>query len=146
VTVWVTERNVRYVQARPTEPKPIRTAVLYDRDCGFCKLALNQILRWDRAHRLEPVPIQSDEGRHLLSAMDPDERFDSWHLITERGKLYSAGAAAAPLARVLPGGQPLAALFTTFPGATETAYRFIADHRATFARLLRVDASCEVRS
>jgi predicted DCC family thiol-disulfide oxidoreductase YuxK len=121
-----------------------RTIVLYDRDCGFCKWALNKLLRWDRARRLEPVPIQSAEGGRLLADLDPQKRLDSWHLITDTGELYSAGAAAAPLARALPGGRPLAAVFAAFPGSTETAYRYVAGHRNAIARLLRVDASCNV--
>jgi predicted DCC family thiol-disulfide oxidoreductase YuxK len=120
------------------------TIVLYDRDCGLCKWALNQLLRWDRARRIEPVPIQSAKGGRLLADLDPEARLDSWHLITDTGELYSAGAAAAPLARVLAGGRPLAALFAAFPGSTEAAYRFVADHRSAIARLLRVDASCDV--
>ena len=120
-----------------------RTTVLYDRDCGFCKWALNKISLWDRGDRLEPVAIQSDEGQRLLSALDPDERLDSWHLVTEGGKLCSGGAAAAPLARVLPAGRPLAALFAAFPRPTAAAYRFVANNRSGFARLLRVNASCE---
>jgi predicted DCC family thiol-disulfide oxidoreductase YuxK len=118
--------------------------VLYDRDCGFCKWALNKLLRWDRARRLEPVPIQSAEGGRLLAGLDPEERLDSWHLITDSGELYSAGAAAAPLARVLPGGRPLAALFAASPGSTEAAYRFVANHRSGIGRLFRIDASCDV--
>ena len=114
------------------------TIVLYDQDCGFCRWSLKKILRWDRARRLAPVAIQSDEGDRLLAGVDPERRLDSWHVVTEDGRLYSAGAAAPPLARVLPGGRPLAALFAAFPRATEAAYRFIANHRSELARLLRL--------
>jgi predicted DCC family thiol-disulfide oxidoreductase YuxK len=112
------------------------TIVLYDRDCGFCKWTLNKILRWDRARRLSPVAIQSDEGDRLLAEVDPAKRVDSWHLLTEDGQLYSAGAAAVPLTRLLPGGRPLAALFAAFPVPTEAAYRFVVNHRSELARLL----------
>jgi predicted DCC family thiol-disulfide oxidoreductase YuxK len=115
-----------------------RPVVLYDRDCGFCSWALARVLAWDRAGRLRPVAIQSDEGQRLLEPVDPEARLDSWHFVDEDGALYSAGAAAAPLARVLPGGRPLAALFTAFPGATERAYRYVAGHRGRWARLLRL--------
>ena len=121
------------------------TIVLHDRDCGFCKWTLNKILRWDRARRLGPVAIQSDEGGRHLAGLGPEERLDSWHLVTEDGQLYSAGAAAAPLARLLPGGRSLAVLFAAFPRPTEAAYRFVANHRSQLARLLRVDSSCNVR-
>jgi predicted DCC family thiol-disulfide oxidoreductase YuxK len=95
------------------------------------------ILRWDRHRRLHPVAIQSEEGGRLLAGMSEAERLASWHLAAPDGSVVSAGAAAAPLARLLPGGRPLAALFDAFPGATERAYRWVANHRGTLGRLLR---------
>ena len=119
--------------------------VLYDRDCGFCKWSLGKILAWDRPRRLRAVPIQSPEGERLLAGIDSNRRLDSWHFVDSDGTLHSAGAAAEPLARVLPGGRPLAAIFGTFPGVTDRAYRYVARHRDRWARLLRIDATCEVR-
>jgi predicted DCC family thiol-disulfide oxidoreductase YuxK len=118
--------------------------ILYDEECGFCKWSLDKILAWDRSRRLRPVAIQSEEGGRLLAAVDPSERLDSWHLISH-GELFSAGAAAGPLARVLPGGHPLAVAFGAFPTQTDRAYRYIARHRRRWARLLRIDASYEFR-
>ncbi len=125
-----------------SRPQP---AVLYDDDCAFCKWSLNKILAWDRRRRLRPVAIQSDEGQALLAEVPEGERLESWHLALPSGELFSAGAAAAPLAELLPGGPPLARLFRSFPGPTERAYRYVASHRDRFARLARVDASCQVR-
>jgi predicted DCC family thiol-disulfide oxidoreductase YuxK len=119
--------------------------ILYDRDCGFCKWSLNRVLAWDRRCRLRPVAIQTEEGQELLAPIEPEHRLDSWHLLTPAGELLSGGAAAAPLAALLPGGRPLAAAFRAFPGATERAYGWVADHRDRLARLLRIDESCEVR-
>lgn len=122
-----------------------QSVVLYDEDCGFCRWSLDKILAWDRAKRLRPIAIQSEEGSRLLAAIAPDARLDSWHLVRADGKLFSAGAAVEPLARLLPGGRPLAAVFAAFPGLTERAYGFAARHRFWLARLLRVDANCQVR-
>ena len=121
-----------------------RVTILYDRDCGFCKWSLDKILAWDRHHRLTPVAIQSDEGQRLLAPIPPARRLDSWHLVGD-GQVLSAGAAAPPLFGALPGGRPLAALMRAFPRATERAYRWVAEHRDLLARLLRIDASCNVR-
>jgi predicted DCC family thiol-disulfide oxidoreductase YuxK len=120
-----------------------RSVVLYDGDCAFCKWSVDRILRWDRSRRLRAVPIQSEEGDRLLAAVDPARRLDSWHLVTPDGRLFSAGAAAEPLARSLPFGRPLAALFGAFPGLTERVYVEIARRRSLWARLLRVDSRCE---
>jgi predicted DCC family thiol-disulfide oxidoreductase YuxK len=121
-----------------------RLAVLYDRDCGFCKWSLDKILAWDRNRRLRPVAIQSEEGQRLLADVEPERRLDSWHLV-EDGKVSSAGAAAPRLFEALPGGRPLAAVLRAFPGATERAYRWVAGHRDLMARLLRIDATCQLR-
>jgi predicted DCC family thiol-disulfide oxidoreductase YuxK len=76
--------------------------------------------------------------------MPAAERLDSWHLLTESG-VVSGGAAAEPLARALPGGQPLAALFRRFPGATDRAYRWIAANRARFGRIARLEPGEKLR-
>ena len=120
-------------------------AVLYDADCGFCKWSLDKILAWDRRRALRPVAIQSDEGDRLLASVPEPVRLDSWHLVLPSGEVRSAGAAAAPLARALPAGKPLALLFERFPRTTDRAYRYVAEHRDRFARLVGADATCSLR-
>jgi predicted DCC family thiol-disulfide oxidoreductase YuxK len=121
-----------------------KATVLYDRDCTFCRWSLDKVLAWDRG-RLRPVEIQSEEGQRLLAPIPEHTRLESWHLVTPGGELLSAGAAAAPLAGMLPGGRPLASLFRAFPRTTERAYRWVAGHRELFTRVLRIDSTCEVR-
>jgi predicted DCC family thiol-disulfide oxidoreductase YuxK len=123
---------------------PEQLAVLYDRDCGFCKWSLDKILAWDRNRRLRPVAIQSEEGGRLLAEVEPERRLDSWHLV-EDGEVRSAGDAAPRRFEQLPGGGPLAAAVRAFPGVTERAYRGGAGHRDLLARLLRIDATCQLR-
>jgi predicted DCC family thiol-disulfide oxidoreductase YuxK len=125
-----------------TRPQAI---VLYDADCGFCKWSLDKILAWDRRGALHPVPIQAEEGDVLLASVPPGRRLDSFHLVPTRGKVLSGGAALAELAALLPGGGPLAFCFRAFPKLTERAYRLVADNRTRLARMLRIDASCELR-
>jgi predicted DCC family thiol-disulfide oxidoreductase YuxK len=120
--------------------KGARGIVLYDANCGFCRWSLDKILAWDRSGRLRAAAIQSAEGERLLAGLSLEERLGSWHLVAGDGKLYSAGAAAEPLARLLPAGRPLAAVFHAFPGLTERAYRYVAGHRDRWSRLLRIDA------
>jgi predicted DCC family thiol-disulfide oxidoreductase YuxK len=125
-------------------PAARQLAVLYDRDCGFCKWALDKLLAWDRRHRLRPVAIQSEEGQRLLAGIVPERRLESWHLVCD-GEIRSAGGAAPQLFEALPGGRPLATLLRAFPRLTERAYRWVADHRELLARLLRIDATCDLR-
>jgi predicted DCC family thiol-disulfide oxidoreductase YuxK len=119
--------------------------VLYDSDCGFCKWSLDKLLAWDRRRALRPVPIQSREGESLLAPIPPDKRLDSWHLITPDGAIHSAGAGAPFLFEVLPGGRPFAAIFRAFPGVTQRAYGWVAGHRDRLARIVGVDAGCQLR-
>jgi predicted DCC family thiol-disulfide oxidoreductase YuxK len=95
--------------------------IIYDPDCGFCRVCVALVLRWDRHKRLRPVP---------------GEDLDSWQLILPEGKVVSAGAAFPPLLRLLPGGAPLARVADRFPGAAERGYRFVADRRSAFGRIL----------
>jgi predicted DCC family thiol-disulfide oxidoreductase YuxK len=121
-----------------------RATVLYDADCGFCRWSMDKILWWDRRRRLRPVPLQSTEADTLLPAdMDPQTRMASWHLVTDGGHAYSAGAAAAPLLRLLPGGRPVAAVAATFPRTTQRVYRWVTHHRDRLAKLVGAKA-CSV--
>ena len=114
--------------------------VLYDADCGFCKLAVRSLLWLDRRRCLRPVAIQGAEGRALLGGLPEPQRLGSAHLLSPDGTLYSGGAAAAPLAELLPGGSIAARLFLRFPSATDHAYRWVARRRGLLGRLgLRTD-------
>jgi predicted DCC family thiol-disulfide oxidoreductase YuxK len=126
-------------------PRRSRAIVLYDRDCGFCIWSLDKILAWDRNGIVCPVAIQSPDGAQLLAAIPEPERLRSWHLALPSGELRSAGAAAAPLVAMLPGGRPLAFLLRRFPRATDRCYRYIADHRGRFARLVGASSSSRLR-
>jgi predicted DCC family thiol-disulfide oxidoreductase YuxK len=117
-------------------PAAGRAALLYDEDCGFCRCALRAVLAWDRRGRLRAVAIQDREGERLLAGMGAEERMDSWHLADANGSLHSAGAALAPLLRMLRGGAPLAAAAEAFPALAERSYRAVADHRAGLHRVL----------
>jgi predicted DCC family thiol-disulfide oxidoreductase YuxK len=110
--------------------------VLYDSDCGFCRWALDKILSWDRTGNLRPVALQSAEAAELLDGMPEEERMASWHLLAADGKVYSGGAAAAPLLRLLPRGSPVAALVAALPGPTDRAYRWVARNRDRLGRLV----------
>lgn len=115
--------------------------VLYDPDCGFCRVSLALLLRWDTRGRLRPVALGTEEADALLRGMPEDERMASWHLVElggtqPGGTVHSAGAAFPPVLARLPGGRPLARLSERFPGASERLYRWVADHRTLLGRAL----------
>jgi len=117
--------------------------LLYDADCGFCRWSLDKILARDRDGRVRAVPLQSPEADTLLRGMDHDEKMASWHLVTPDGTIYSAGAAAAPLMRLLPHGGPFAAAAAAVPPLTGVAYRLVARNRTRLGKMLGAQA-CSV--
>ena len=119
-----------------------RTAVLFDADCGFCRRSLCAILAWDRRRRLRAVALQSPEADELLRGMDPERKMSTWHLVTPDGRISSGGEAVPHLARLLPGGAPIARLTSAFPGTTDRLYRWVAEHRGRLGRLLRLARPC----
>ena len=120
-----------------------RAVLIYDADCGFCRWSVAKILRWDRRGILRAIPFQDPEGDALLGDMDAERKTASWHLVTSDGRVYSAGEAVGPLGDLLPAGKPISVLARTFPGATERAYGWVADHRDRLGRLLGTQA-CSV--
>jgi predicted DCC family thiol-disulfide oxidoreductase YuxK len=118
-----------------------QAAILYDPDCGFCRVLLAVLLRWDTSDRLRPVALDTDEADSLLPGIPEELRMASWHLVEpsavgSAGPVYSAGAAFPPVFGLLPGGRPLAALSARFPRASERGYRWVADHRSLLGRAI----------
>ena len=123
--------------------------MLYDRDCGFCRWSLAQLLALDRRSALRPVALGTAEADRLLADLSEEQRQASWHLVSPGGPRWSAGAGAPPLLRLLPGGRGPAAVLERIPTATERTYRWVAEHRSTLSRLIpeaakaRADARIE---
>jgi predicted DCC family thiol-disulfide oxidoreductase YuxK len=118
--------------------KPV---ILYDADCGFCRWSLAKLLAWDRRRALRPVALQSRaEADRLLAGMDAHARMASWHLVLPDGTVRSAGAAFAPLLRLLPGGRPLARLVEAIQPLMNAAYRFVAGRRSRLGRFVTAGA------
>lgn len=110
--------------------------VLYDEDCGFCKVCVGALLRWDRRGRVRPASIQGPEGDALLASLAPSERLRSAHLVTADGTLLSGGAAAPELFRQLPAGRPLARLAATLMPLTKAVYRLLTRLRSVIGPAL----------
>ena len=108
--------------------------ILYDADCGFCRFTLALLLAWDRRHLLMPVSIQSDEGQELLRDVAPELRLASAHAVTADGRVYSGGAALAPVARVLPAGAPVALAARLLERPVDRGYRWVAANRTALSR------------
>jgi predicted DCC family thiol-disulfide oxidoreductase YuxK len=113
-----------------------RHRLLYDADCGLCRWTLAWVLRWDRRRAIVPVALQDRLAAELLADVAEEKRMASWHLVEPDGEVVSAGAAVAPLLRLLPGGGPLAAPASRFQRAVDLAYDWVAGHRGALGRPL----------
>lgn len=110
--------------------------VIYDDACGFCRFSLAVLLAADRRRSLRPLPLGTPEADRLLADLDPAEREASWHLVDERGKRVSAGAALAPALALLPGGTAPAAALRRAPRLAAAAYGAVARNRGRLGRLV----------
>lgn len=102
------------------------TALLYDEDCGLCRTILGAILALDRAGRIRPVPIGSDEARALTPDMTDEQREASFHIVYPDGTIRSAGAGLAELLPAL----------KLAPGISERGYRAVAENRSRLGRFV----------
>ncbi len=110
--------------------------VLYDGACGFCKVCVAVVLRWDRSGRLDPIAIQDHEGQRLLAPIPAPERLDSAHLMTADGEILSGAEGAPALLRQLPAGRPLAALLAIAMPLTRIGYRLVTAARPAIGSIL----------
>jgi len=47
------------IDAQTLFPPGVRLALLYDGHCGLCRASIGWLRRRDRAHRLNPIPLQT---------------------------------------------------------------------------------------
>jgi predicted DCC family thiol-disulfide oxidoreductase YuxK len=110
-------------------------ALLFDDDCGFCRLAAKLAMRLDDDDRLRAVAIQSEEGQRLLTEVPEERRLDTMHLLTPGGHVLSGADAAAPLSRLLRGGHVPSRAMRRFPDQTALLYGFLARHRGKLGKI-----------
>jgi predicted DCC family thiol-disulfide oxidoreductase YuxK len=128
-----------------------RLVVLYDRDCGLCTATATQLRRWDRANRLDLLPLQAagSSGRSALVAATRDLPLTAaLHVVDERtGEVRAGGDAALAIARVLPGGR-VAAVVGAIPPARVVVgvlYGLVARNRHRIGRWLRLEGpACDM--
>jgi predicted DCC family thiol-disulfide oxidoreductase YuxK len=130
----------------------VQAIVIYDNDCGFCRWSLAVLLSRDAERpedrrALRPLPLGTPEADYLLHDLTVEERAASWHLIIDppgpdqlsfdtAPLRFSAGAAFAPVLRLLPRGRRLAWLVARVPGPAERGYRWVAGHRRLLGRFV----------
>ncbi len=113
-----------------------RAAVLfYDSSCGACTWIAARVRAAGRG-TLRAASIDSAEGHDALACLNEADRLRSWHMLDERGVLYSAGEASMLLLERIPSAWLLVALARSAPTATDTLYRAIAGRRSVWGRFV----------
>lgn len=109
--------------------------LLYDGKCRFCRWSASKALALDRKRQLRAVDLHSAEADALFEDVTEEERFGSWHLITD-GERASAGAAFSPLFMVLPWGRAPSRIVARASGLTEWGYAVVASRRSSLGALV----------
>jgi predicted DCC family thiol-disulfide oxidoreductase YuxK len=110
--------------------------VLYDEQCGFCTTVARWLVRRG-AGRLRAEPIGSALGARALRDLAEERRYDTVHVLDERGRRWSGAGSLPVLARATPGLAWAGSLLERVPQATELGYDWVARHRGALSRLLR---------
>jgi predicted DCC family thiol-disulfide oxidoreductase YuxK len=111
-------------------------AVLYDEDCGVCRVSVALLLRTDPGGHLRPVPIQGPEGRRLLAGVAPERRLASAHVVDGEGRVTSGGDGAAVIAAAVPALRPLAPPLRAAGPLVRGGYDLVAANRTRIGRLV----------
>ncbi len=112
--------------------------MLFDGDCGFCRLWIE---RWRRrtAGRVDYAPAQQEAGRFPEI---PAETFSgSVVLVATDGEVFEGAEAVLRALAAAPGGGRSLRLYRSLPGAAallDAAYRIVAGHRTFFSRAARL--------
>ena len=113
--------------------------VLYDADCGVCRLTVRVLERLDWRRRLEVVTLQ---GFVRSADGDPTRRElrSALHVRDEGGRWERGGRAALRIATVIPVLAPLALVGRApgMQGLVERAYVLVARNRRLISRVLGI--------
>jgi predicted DCC family thiol-disulfide oxidoreductase YuxK len=116
-----------------------RLTVLYDAECGVCRLTARALRTLDWRRRLAFMPLQRFVA---MAPGDPTRRRlrSALHVRDEHGRWSRSGDAMLRIASELPVLAPLSVI-GRLPGMSrpvEAAYRAVANNRHAISRILRI--------
>ena len=125
---------------------PAKTVVVFDGLCALCQQSVKTIRRLDWLHAFEYQDAQAwDEVNRRFPQLDRDAILGEIHVVTPDGGLYAGYGGMRRIIKRLPLVMWLYPLLF-LPGITwvgPKAYRWIADHRYQFNRLLGSPVTCD---
>jgi predicted DCC family thiol-disulfide oxidoreductase YuxK len=141
---------------RLLEPRTERLTVLYDGDCGFCRLSVDVLADLDLEDRLEMVPLQhaaDHPERPELARIARDHPLaQTIHVRRADGRISAGGGAVLEILDALPLGwlfRPWR-LLPGLPSLLDAGYQLVADNRGPISELItrfgRPLAPCDLHS
>ena len=114
----------------------MKTLVLYDGNCGFCRWSVTLAGRLDKRERLEPVALQTP-GVLERFGVPRAEAEKALHVVAPDGSVHKAGNALRVMASELPWVWPLRFLWLIpgFSWLADRAYFLVANNRGRLARV-----------
>lgn len=107
--------------------------LVYDGECSLCENFKNQVIKWDRRHRVTPVTLQDPQVDRWLPGMSETDRKSSFHLVWSDGRVKSGPRAIPDVVRLWRGGRVIAWSLEHVPGGSrlmERLYEAIATRRS----------------
>jgi predicted DCC family thiol-disulfide oxidoreductase YuxK len=115
----------------------MRSVLLYDAECRFCRFAARVVDRVDRDEELAIMPLQDPRAAPLLDCLPEDERLSSWRIARNDGRLAGFGAGVVPLLAAMRRTRPLARVASHLPAhLLDAAYALVARNRRTLGKLV----------
>lgn len=103
--------------------------LVFDADCGVCRVVVALVLRLDRERRITPVALQSALGTGITEPVSPELRGMSWHVLVD-GVLSSDAAVVAAVGDWVRCGRPMAFIARRAPRLSRAVYFTISKRRA----------------
>jgi predicted DCC family thiol-disulfide oxidoreductase YuxK len=102
--------------------KPNRLAVLYDRDCGLCRLSAEAVRIFDNSDTIDLIDLHDDEHRARFPGLRTEDLMEELHVVDDRGRVWRGARAVNEVLRRQHGMRGLLAWLWYVPG-----YAWLAD-------------------
>ena len=106
--------------------------LIYDGDCQMCTRWMQRVRRWDRAGRIETLPLQAPQVAERFPDLEPARLLEAMHFVEPDGRVTAGAEAAERMLGILPMGWGLGWVFH-LPFARRVAdrvYRTVAANRS----------------
>lgn len=119
--------------------RPAHPVLLYDDHCKFCRASAVLVETWDRAERLDFLPLSDQLAEKLLAPMSEAQRLGSIHVVQPDGTVTSAGDALLAAFAELPVGSWVsdgAGVVPPIATGVKALFRGVSNNRGSLAHVV----------